>query len=271
MKGSILAVACLSLVFGAAVGFLSTRPSRSDGMPRIRIGVPDDSGGLVLQVMGRGEGDGGSVQVVPFEPHRFKDCCSSSSEWALSSDELDGAVLCPDAAQRLVQRDGRFQVAGPCVMNSDAYVTRGDTAPGKVGVAHKREYQGTLVRGRFGPGCDTLSLLPSSLPFALARGLVDGIVVDGLKAIAIPSPRRVTPLSGERNVTYVLVTRRSLHENPAAGGFIGAYSCGARALNDPDSLAWWIGRLKGVTWSEREIQEWKSLNVQFVSPWMDKS
>jgi hypothetical protein len=271
MKGSVLFIACMSLVLGAAVGLFSTQSFRSDNASKIRIGAPDDTGGLVLQAMLLAEEPSHSVLVTNIEPHPFKDCCSSSSQWALSSDDLDGAVMCPNAAAKLIERDGRFQIIGPCVLNSDAYVTQGEGTPGKVGVAHKREYQATIVRRRFGAECGTISMLPSSLPFALARGLVDGIVLDGLKAISIPEPRLVNALSGETIVTYVFVIRKQFHRDPSVSPFVDGYGRTAAALNDPVVLAHWIGRLKGATWKDREIQEWKSLNVQFVSPWTAES
>lgn len=271
MKGSILAVACMAVVFGAAIGLFSMRACRSGDAPEIRIGVPDDTGGVVLQVMVRGARLDNPVGVTSIEPQPFKDCCSSTSEWALSSDDLDGAVLCPDAAARLVERDSRFEIVGPCVLNSDAYVAQGRGVPKKVGVAHKRGYQAALVRDRFGDHCGTTPMLPSSLPYALARGLVDGIVVDGLKAVSIPEPRSVTALSAKRVVTYVAVARKGLRLDPSFAPFVEAYGCAAAALNDPVILADRVGRLKGVTWTQREIDEWKSLNVQFVSPWTAES
>lgn len=267
MKGSMVAVACLALVFGAAIGLFSTRSHRSGGPPHFQIGAPDDSGGLVLQVMIHEAGVGSPLRIADFEPHPFKDCCSSAAEWALSSDELDGAVVCPDAAERLVGRDGRFEVIGPCVLNSDVYVARSEEVPGKVGVAHKREYQTALVHDRFGAHSTTIPMLPSSLPYALARGLVGGIVVDGLKALSIPEPRQVRAFGGEDVVTYVLVARKELRADPLFVGFAEAYGITAAALNDPDALADRVVRLKGVPWTQKEIDTWKSLNVRFLSPW----
>jgi hypothetical protein len=264
MKRSILVLAVLSLIFGASIGFWSTR-SHHEGS-KIRIGVPDDTGGLTLQAMLR-EGDLRDVALVDaIEPHGLNDCCSSTSEWALSSDELDAAVMCPDAAARLVERDGRFEIVGPCVLNSDAFVMRVDAVPRKMGVAQKRGYQEERVRIRFGAGCTTAPMLPSSLPYALVRGVVDGIVIDGIKGISMPQPRIVVAPGMERFVTYVFVVRKELKSNPAYRPFMEAYGRTAVALNDPVVLARWIGRLKGVNWTEKEIQEWKSLNVQFVSP-----
>jgi hypothetical protein len=62
------------------------------------------------------------------------------------------------------------------------------------------------------------------------------------------------------------VVRKALKSNPIYNPLMGAYGRTASALNDPDILALWIGRLKGTNWTKREIQEWKSLKVQFVSP-----
>jgi hypothetical protein len=264
MKRSILVLAGLSLIFWVSIAFWSTR-SPHDGA-KIRIGAPDDAGGLVLRAILMEGGFGELTVATRLESHTVKDCCSSTSEWALSTDELDGAVMCPDAAARLVERDGRFEIVGPCVLNSDAFVMRLDGAPAKMGIAQKRGYQEALVRNRFGAGCPIAPMLPSSLPYALARGIVDGIVVDGLKGILMPQPRMIVAPGVERLVTYVFVVRKALKSNPIYSPLMDAYGRTASALNDPAVLARWIGRLKGVNWTEREIQEWKSLKVQFVSP-----
>ncbi len=263
-RGGMFAFALLSLVFAAAVGLLSVG-SGKPAPSKIRIGAPDDTGGLIVHHILRGSGFDAAEAVEAFHAFTMKDCCAATSEWALGADSLDMAVMCPDAAQRLTDKDTRYEITGPVLLNSDVLVIRSRTKPARIGIAHKRQYQEEIVRERFSGACATVSMLPAGLPHALERGAVDGVVLDVLKAFAVAGERLPCASNGNDLVTYVLVTRKDFTTNPYYHRFIESYERAVAELDDVETLARAVGRYKGIEWTKREAEEWKALRVKFVS------
>ena len=265
MKGGPLALALLSLVMAAAVGLFSMRGDRRDPS-KIQIGAPDDSGGLIIHYILHERGFGAAEVVKGFEAFTIKDCCTSASEWALGTERLDLAVVCPDAAQRLVEKDSRFEIAGPVLFNSDVLVIRPGGKPAKVGIAHRRPYQESLVKKRFPGGCEIVPMLPAGLPYAFERGIVDGVVVDILKAFGIPGERISSSVSGADLVAYVLVARKDFMSSPLCRRFMESYERAVAELGDTGVLARAVEEYREIRWTDREVEEWRALKVRFALP-----
>lgn len=265
MKGGLLALGLASLVLAAAVGLLSTPGNRRDPA-KIQIGAPDDTGGLIIHYILNGKGFPAAEVTHGTESYSLKDCCASASEWALSTDRLDMAVMCPDAARCLVEKDPRFEIAGPVLLNSDVMVIRPGTHLAKIGIAHKRGHQEEIVREKFPGGCDTVPMLPAGLPFAFERGVVDGVVIDVLKAFSLAGERIASRSDGRDFVAYVLVARKELASSPLYQDFMNACQRAVEELAHAATLARAIEAYKEIPWTDRETQEWKALRVRFVLP-----
>ena len=265
MKRRFFALVLLSLLMAAAIGMLSMQSDKRDPA-KIQIGAPDDSGGLIIHYILHAKGFEAAEVVKDFEVFTMKDCCAVTSEWALSGDRLDMAVMCPDAAQRLVEKDPRFEITGPALLNSDVLVIRPGSNPAKIGVAHKRQYQERFVKERFSGACTTVPMLPAGLPFAFERGTVDGVVIDVFKAFAIPGERISSSGNGTELVTYVLVARRELTSRFLYRQFMERYKQAVAELDDTATLARAVEGYKEVRWTDREVAEWKALMVKFVFP-----
>lgn len=266
MKGGVLAFAAISVVMAAAVGVFSIGSDRHRDPSRIQIGAPDDSGGLIIHYILHGRGFEAAEVIREFEAYTIKDCCASTSEWALSTAMLDMAVMCPDAAQRLVEKDARFVIPGPVLINSDILVIRSGINPRRVGIAQKRPYQERLVKERFPGGCEIVPMLPAGLPFAFERGVVDGVVIDALKAFAMQGERSSSPGQGMDVVTYVLVARKEFMSTLLYRQFMESYEQAVEELADTGVLARAVEAYKEIRWTDREVEEWKALRVKFVLP-----
>lgn len=264
MKGGVVGLAFLSLLMAAGVGFLAS-PGENRDPSKITIGAPDDSGGLVIHYILHRGGFGAAEIVSSFATYTMKDCCTSTSELALSTGELDMAVLCPDAAEKLVEKDPRFTIVGPVVLNSDIPVIRPGSHPRRIGVAQRRHFQERLVKERFSPECAAVPILPAGLPYALERGAVDGVVVDILKGLTL-SGTRVFPEDSPDRATYVLVARKKLTSSLLYRQFMDSYKQAVEELSDPRNLARAVEGYKGIRWTNREIEEWKAFKVRFTFP-----
>lgn len=228
----------------------------------INIGVPDDSASYIFRYLIDEAGINGQVQTM-LAVYPIKDCCTSTSEWALSTDNLDMSVICPDAAERLLDKDPRYTIVGSCRINSDVLV-KGNTAPNRViGITQNRSYQADLVRDYFGPQIEIRPMLGNSLAYALNTGRIDGAVMDIAGALRLEGQK--VSLSEKRDtVTYVLVARKDFLPQDVFKDFISKYNQAVQELQDPQSLQRIIEKYAGYPCSGKEASEWKRMNVRYL-------
>jgi len=206
------------------------------------------------------------ASMTSFEAYTVKDCCASTAEWALSGNLLDLAVICPDAAERLVEKDSRFRIEGPCLFNSEVLVRRPGSEPRRVGTAQRRDRQREFLKPFCGSGCAVHPMLPASLPYAYERGIVDGVVVDFLKSSSLAGER--IPLAGNEgdHPTYVLVVRKEWASSTRYRQFLDLLRRAATDLERPEVLIGAVASFKGIAWTSRETDEWKRLKIRYAVP-----
>ncbi|MFI3271077.1 MAG: ABC transporter substrate-binding (seleno)protein SaoB [Pseudomonadota bacterium] len=212
---------------------------------------------------------------IPLDVRTVADCCSAVSQWALASRELDMSIMCPVAAASLVADNEDYVLAGPVVLGGDILVRRlQDVHTGipaqKVGIAHLRVPQRELVNASL-PESEVTELLPGALPYALERGVVDGIVVDALLARQNPMVlcQTIPPKSQYLQASQVLVIHRRLYENPHYAKLVmamqrAAAQCNA-ALGEMATLQACQITEEDAVFTEEE-QPWTKTLTKFVSP-----
>ncbi len=150
-------------IWGLAAGFIALAAVCMPGFPNSReegairyVGVPDGAAGLIARYVLKEKMGRAAIETVPFESYTLYDCCAGATQYALGSGRLDMAIMCPDAAQSLVAKDRRFEIAGPVMMNSDILITRPGDVPGEaeIAVSQKRSVQRQMVFLRFGGRAD---------------------------------------------------------------------------------------------------------------------
>ncbi len=265
MTRSVVAFAALVLIMAAAVAMLASSAGRRDPSKSV-IGIPDDTGGLIVHHLLRQEGLPFEARVALFESYMVMDCCSSTAEWALAGNLLDLAVICPDAAKRLMEKDSRFRIVGPCLFNSEVLVLRPGSALTRLGIAQRRDRQRELIRSFCSISCAVQPMLPASLPYAYERGMVDGVVVDFLKGSTMEGER--IPLAGSEGeqTTYVLVVRKEWESTLRYHQFLDLLRQAVIDLENPTVLIGAVAAFKGVSWTSRETDEWKRLKIRYAVP-----
>lgn len=260
------AVAVIVLVVAlAAIALIIASPGE-DVPSGLRVGSPDDTSGLIVDHMLRTGAVSGKHVVDDLTSFPMKDCCTSRAEWALSSEALDAALMCPDAARRLVEKDDRFMIVGPCLANSDVVLVKGSAVPAQVAVTQNRGYQVDVVAARFGPTTTATPMVTSAIPYAYERGIVGGAVLDVLKARSLtgtwlPS----TNADGTDRVTYVLVVSKTFRASERYSEFIAAFERSIAELNDAATLSKAIGSYKGSPLTRKEAEQWKAQKTRFLS------
>ncbi len=228
----------------------------------IHVAVPDDLCGLLAVHMAEVEQIPDAQYMQELFP--VMDCCSTTTEWALSSDRIDAAWLCPDAACNLLAKDNRFEIIGPALVNSQILVVRHGIEPVRIAYSHKREYLRELICKHYGSGCKAIPVMPAALPYIYEKGEVDGIVIDVMKAM--PLKGEYIRLSENSNdvVTYVLVVNRDFLGSEKYRAFIDALIKTSKALNNSDVLTATLGKEKNII--PFYVEQILSLGVRFIPP-----
>jgi hypothetical protein len=261
MRRGMILTAAVVLALGVA-GCGSPPQGHADG-GRVRIGCPDDTGGMLVH-FAASLAEAGTLDVRPLlQPYELNDCCSSKSQIALAVEALDMAVLCPSAAADLLAADPRFEVAGPLVVNSDVVVLRPGGPVGRVGVTQNRTYQADVVREVAGAQAQAVPMLTTSLAYAYKIQAVDGVVVDALTCFSLDGEKRSSAGPGGDRVTYVLVVRTTAADDPAVRAAEEALSGAAQALADPTTLRKEVETYAGRAMTGEEVAQWRSLGIGF--------
>ncbi len=187
-----------------------------------------------------------------------RDCCAATAPWALGNNDLQGAIMCPDAARVFLEQNPDFVLLGVALVNSDVFMSapstdkrrldnqdkanarnpvkdrshdddrngmrndsRGGTRVQKVGIAHKRAHQVRMAELRFSQTVELYPMIPQALPFALHDGVVDSVILD--LAVASGLGGEITPWTGEEMVTQVFVVSRVFADSPDFALFAQAY------------------------------------------------
>jgi hypothetical protein len=265
MTRSFVAFAALVLIMATAIAMLASPLGKRDSSRSV-IGIPDDTGGLIVHHMLLQEGLPFEARLDLFEAYAVKDCCSSTAEWALSGNLLDLAVICPDAAERLLKKDSRFRIVGPCLYNSEVLVVRPGSELKRLGIAHRRDRQQELLGSFCGAGCSVQPMLSASLPYAFERGIVDGIVVDFLKGSTLFGERISLAESKGEQTTYVMVVRKEWEPSLHYRRFLELFRQAVRDLKNPEVLIAAVAAFKERAWTYRETDEWRRLKIRYAVP-----
>ncbi len=261
---SVLVVATvLTVVVLVLVASSASRIDESGEGATINLGTPADSAGLLGSVLDGVSVNGGSEIVA----YPLKDCCTTKTEYALSVDLLDAALLCPDAAERLVERDARYVRVGAVVMNSDVLVARGDGQPiVVVAVGVNRDYQVQIAREQWGAAIDVRPTLSSVISLAVADGEVDAAVVDLLDARAlVTTGSDVTPVEGDV-VSYELVVTRDFAVSDEYATFLDQMGDAAESLNRAEVFSSTVRSWTGTAMTKEEVDLWRDSKMCFVRP-----
>lgn len=228
------------------------------------IGVPDDAGGLVVDYLVK-EKDFTVQQEDMFGIHTIRDCCSSTAEWALSGNRLHMAIICPDAAARLIEKDPRYRIIGPVLANSDMLVKHPTANVEKIGITQNRWYQKEIVEHHFGESADAAPMLPAALPYAYEMGEVQGIIVDITQGLYLPGDHLPGYRDKER-ITYVLIAREGILDSSEAQYFLQLWQESMEELKDIDVLQDAIDHYSDGETTGKEAEQWMNLGMKLMNP-----
>ncbi|HCA5936256.1 TPA: hypothetical protein MXT12_001245 [Clostridioides difficile] len=176
-------------------------------------------------------------------------------QWALSSEEIDIAIICKDAAKQYVNVNSGFEIVGTVVQNSDIFLLS-DNNPEKIGVIQNRDYQSELVK-KYYKNVEVAPLLGTTLAYGLESNLVDGVVIDCIKSIGLEGKRKSTTKLGDYD-TYVLVVNKEFKKSKAYSDFITLYNKSVDALKNKATFKKVLKEYRNIRNIDmEEISNWK--------------
>lgn len=250
-----------TVIMAALVWKHTSAPSHVVGEPLV-IAYGDDIAGIILQK---------ALKDLPAERAdigmdaiNMGDCCGSNAQFALSTGQVDVAVLCPDAMQDLAETGKKYTVLGELVYDGNVLVTRPDSPDtlAVIGYMNGRDEQRDLLEEVYGQEVDLQPMFASALPYALENKAVDAIMLDASLALKLNYPTKSIS-SGE--VTSVVIVQNDLLSDPRLEELVTACNETVGKLSDEavliDMLCEYL-----ETDNQKEVADfWKSVTVQFGS------
>jgi hypothetical protein len=257
-----ISIAVLLILF--SIGFASHSQKNN-----IRyVGVPDGAAGVMVRYVAEEKVGGCAIRTIRFTPYTLNDCCASTTQFAMGAGRLDMAVMCPEAAQALVKKDQRYEIAGPVIENSDVLVTRPDALAGPMAIAvsQKRRFQYRLVKQRLGTRGRPVPMFHSAVPFAYARCSVQGAVVDITRAFKIEGVLSPATDGDDGMITYVLVVKKRLQDKEHYRQFMTRYAQAVREAQKRDVLLHLLKTYVNDDITIGDVETWQKMNVHFTYP-----
>lgn len=250
------------IVIAAALVWKHTgAPSHALEEPLI-VAYGDDIAGVILQK---------ALEDLPakradvgLDAINMGDCCGSNAQFALSTGEVDVAVLCPDAMQDLEEAGKQYTVVGTLVYDGNVLVTRPDSPKdlAVIGYMNGRDEQRDLLEQVYGQDVDLQPMFASALPYALENKAVDAIMLDASLALKLNYP---TKSISTGMATSVVIVHSDLLSDPRLETLVAVCNETVESLADEEVLVEMLCDFL-ETENEKEVVDfWKSVTVQFGS------
>lgn len=182
-------------------------------------------------------------------------------QWALSSEQIDMAIICKEAAKKFVEYDKNFEIVDTVVQNSDVFLVKNENIK-KVGVTQNRNYQIDLVKEYY-ESAKEVPFISGGLAYALESDKVDAIVIDSIKALGLNGKKFSTAINKDYD-TYVMVVNKSFKQNKLYNQFIKLYNQSVKELNDENLFKKELEKYTDTEISKEVWGEFKKWNLKFL-------
>ena len=251
------------IVIAAALAWFirAGAPSRAQEDPLV-IAYGDDIAGLVVQ---KALADLPAERAdIGLDTVNMGDCCGSNAQFALSTGEVDVAILCPDAMNDLKEVEDLYIELGQLVYDGNVLVTRPDSPEDLkvIGYMNGRDEQRVLLEETYGQGVDLQPMFASALPYALENKAVDAIMLDVSLAAKLNYPTR--PIS-DGVVTTIMIVREALVSDPRLQALIEAYNAAVAELQEEEAVIQMLCDYLETEDTKEVSAFWKTVTVRFGS------
>lgn len=178
-------------------------------------------------------------------------------QWALSSEEIDMAIICKEAAKKFIQYDENFEIVCPVVKNSDVFILKNEN-PESIGITQNRNYQIDLVN-KYYKKSKPIPLINSALIYALENNNVEGVLVDAIRTLNLEGEKYSTTENGDYD-TYVIVVNKSFKDTSLYEKFVDLYNESVKEISNNKILKKELERYTDKKLTNKDmgdIEKWK--------------
>lgn len=182
-------------------------------------------------------------------------------QWALSSEQIDMAIICKEAAKKFVEYDEKFEILGTVVQNSDVFLVKNENIK-KVGVTQNRNYQINLVKEYY-KNAEEVPFISGGLAYALESDKVDAIVIDSIKSLSLKGKKFSTAVNKNYD-TYVMVVNKSFKQSELYDQFIKLYNQSVNELSNENLFKKELEKYTDTEMSKEVWGEFKKWKLKFL-------
>lgn len=226
----------------------------------IRIAYTNDLSGFIFNDIENDKNNG-----LDFKNYDFMDlgdCCGSSAQFSFATNQIDMAILCPDALKYLDEiNNDNYIVLGSITYDSDILIS--DKLKPEiriVGYMNRRNKQKEILQAYFG---DDVSLVPMSqlsLGYALKSNAIDAAYVDMSTYLQLDYDG--ITLTNEE-VTQEVVINKRVKNSESIKKIIELYNKRVEEISDENELLSFISKHLKLYDKEAVLKKWKNQKTKF--------
>ncbi len=233
----------------------------SDKRPNvIRIAYTNDLSGFIFNDI-ENDNDSG----LDFKNYDFMDlgdCCGSSAQFSFATNQIDMAILCPDAVKYLDEiNNDNYIVLGSITYDSDILISDKEKPEIKiVGYMNRRDKQREILHNYFGEDVSLVPMSPLSLGYALKSNAIDAAYVDMSTYLQLDYDG-ITLTNDD--VTQEIVVNKRVKNSVNIKKIVELYNKRIEELSDENELFSFISKHLQLYDKEAVLRKWKIQKIKF--------
>ena len=226
----------------------------------IRIAYTNDLSGFIFNDIENDKDNG-----LDFENYDFMDlgdCCGSSAQFAFATNQIDMAILCPDAVKYLDEiNHDNYLVLGNITYDSDILISDKDKSEIKiVGYMNRRDKQREILQEYFGTSVSLVPMSPLSLGYAIKSNAIDAAYVDMSTYLQLDY-NGITLTNDD--VTQEVVINKRVKNSANIKKIIELYNKRIEEISDDNELFNFISKHLKLYDKEAVLKKWKIQKIKF--------
>ena len=226
----------------------------------LRIAYTNDLSGFIFNDIENDKNNGLNIKDYKFMD--LGDCCGSSAQFAFATNQIDMAIMCPDAVKYLDEiNNDNYILLGSITYDSDVLISDKIKSDIKtVGYMNRRSIQKNILNDYFGNDVSLIPMSPLSLGYALKSNAIDAAYVDMSTYLQLDYSG--ITLTNDV-VTQELVINKRVKNDSNIKKIVKLYNDKVAEISDDDKLYRFISKHLKLYDKEVVLKKWKNQKTKF--------
>ena len=226
----------------------------------LRIAYNNDLSGFIFNDIENDKNNGLNIKDYKFMD--LGDCCGSSAQFAFATNQIDMAIMCPDAVKYLDEiNNDNYLLLGCITYDSDVLISDKIKSDIKtVGYMNRRSIQKNILNDYFGNDVSLIPMSPLSLGYALKSNAIDAAYVDMSTYLQLDYSG--ITLTNDI-VTQELVINKRVKNDSNIKKIVKLYNDKVAEISDDDKLYRFISKHLKLYDKEVVLKKWKNQKTKF--------